>query len=85
MIRLPRMRATPLCVASLGFVLSTACVAPSMKVWAGSFSEEQRTDVFRELPAEASQSLISLSEIFYERIASRRFNSQAAFAADIAK
>ena len=79
MIRSPRIRAILLCVASLGFVLSTACVAPSKKGWAGSFSEEQRTAVFRELTAEASQSLISLSEIFYERIASRRFNSRAAF------
>ena len=79
MIRLPRIRATWLCVATLGFVLSTACVAPSTKVWADSFLEEQRTAVLHELPTEASQSLISLSEIFYERIASRRFNSQAAF------
>jgi hypothetical protein len=78
-IRSPRIRATLLTITILGFVSSTACVGPRATVWAAALSEEELDAIFRDLPREASRSLISLSEIFYSRITSRRFNSRATF------
>jgi len=75
----PRIRATLLCVALLSLVSMAACVRPPPKDWADSLSEEQRRIVFRELPAEARDSLIFLSGIFYQGISSRRFDSRATF------
>lgn len=73
------IRATIVCVAFLGFASTTACVGRPVPLWADALSEEQRSEIFRDLPVEARGSLISLSEIFYERISSRRFNSRATF------
>jgi hypothetical protein len=77
--RVPGIRATLLGLALLGLLSSTACAGRSRTVWASSISPEQRVEIFRDLPDEVSGSLISLSEIFYERISSRRFNSRATF------
>jgi hypothetical protein len=77
--RVPGIRATLLGLALLGLLSSTACAGRSRTVWASSISPEQRVEIFRDLPDEASGSLFSLSEIFYERISSRRFNSRATF------
>lgn len=79
MIGSTRIRANLLCIALLGFVSTTGCVGPSANLWAGSLSEAERAVIFLDLPAEAGGSLIFLSGIFYERIASRRFNSRATF------
>lgn len=79
MIGSTRIRANLRCIALLGFVSTTGCVGPSANLWADSLSEAERAVIFRDLPAEAGGSLISLSGIFYERIASRRFNSRATF------
>ncbi len=79
MNRAPGIRVTLLGLALLGLLSSTACAGSSGTVWASSISPEQRAEIFRDLPDEASGSLISLSEIFYERISSRRFNSRATF------
>jgi len=68
-----------LCVGLFGFVSSTACVGLKRNLWVDSLPENEHTAVFADLPTEASRSLLSLSEIFYERIASRRFNSRATF------
>ena len=73
------IRATIFCVAFLGFALTMACVGRPIRVWADLIPEEQRAGIFEGLPVEARVSLISLSEIFYERISSRRFNSRASF------
>jgi hypothetical protein len=67
------------CVASLGILVALGCAGLGATPWAESISEPARAEIFEDLPAQASDSLISLSEIFYERIASRRFNSRATF------
>ena len=74
-----RIRATLLCLAFLGSASSIACVRPPAPVWATAVTQDERAAALTDLPAEASRSLISLSEIFYERITSRRFNSRATF------
>ncbi len=79
MIRTLRVHTTLLGLALFCFFPSTACVGPTATSWAGLVSEQQRADAALDLPAEASQSLIPLSEIFYARITSRRFNSRATF------
>lgn len=79
MIGSTRIRANLRCIALLGFVSTTGCAGPSANLWAGSLSEAERAVIFHNLPAEAGGSLITLSGIFYERIASRRFNSLATF------
>jgi len=73
------IRSVILCVAFLGLASTTGCLGPPARAWGDALSEEQRAAIFNDLPAEASGSLISLSEIFYERISSRRFNSRASF------
>jgi hypothetical protein len=73
------MRAAILCVALLGLTSTTGCIGRPARAWADALTEEQRAAIFHDLPVEASESLISLSEIFYERISSRRFNSRASF------
>lgn len=79
MIRALQVRSTFLGLALSCFVSSTACVGPTAPNWADLVSEPQRAEAFRDLPPEASRSLFSLSEIFYARITSRRFNSRATF------
>ena len=79
MIRSRRIRASLLWIAFLGFASSAACVGSPEKIWADRVSEEERAEAFRDLPEKARGSLFSLSEIFYERISSRRFNSRATF------
>jgi hypothetical protein len=73
------IRTTIFCVALLGLLSWTACAGRPVTVWGDSLSDEERAAVFLDLPARAKGSLISLSEIFYERISSRRFNSRATF------
>ena len=79
MIRSRRIRACLLGIAFLGFVSLVACVGSPVRTWGDRISEEERAAAFRDLPETARGSLFSLSEIFYERIASRRFNSRATF------
>lgn len=57
----------------------TGCLGSRGPVWAESVSESDRAEIFAELPREAADALIPLSEIFYSRITSRRFNSRATF------
>ena len=79
MIRPRRVSSRLLGVVLLGLVSSVACVGPARAPWARGLSDEDRSRVFRDLPEEAAASLLPLSEIFYQRIASRRFNSRATF------
>jgi hypothetical protein len=58
---------------------TTACVSSRGPIWADSLSASERAELFADLPAEAAETLIPLSEIFYSRITSRRFNSRATF------
>ena len=57
----------------------SACQRPGARVWAETISESARAEILAELPKEAAEALIPLSEIFYSRITSRRFNSRATF------
>lgn len=68
----------------LGLVLlvlcsSSACLGPAAGSWTQTISQEDRSRVLSALPVEAGESILALSEIFYERITSRRFNSRATF------
>jgi hypothetical protein len=66
-------------VAPLMAVLLTGCVGSRGPVWADVLSESDRAEIFADLPREAADALIPLSEIFYSRVTSRRFNSRATF------
>lgn len=84
MIGRPRRRLTfvgLLLMASSTLVAAslTGCLGPQEIVWADSLSEADRSEIFAELPEEAANALLPLSEIFYSRITSRRFNSRATF------
>lgn len=47
--------------------------------WAAELTETEQAAFRAELPPKAVAELVPLSEVFYERIASRRFNSRATF------
>ena len=47
--------------------------------WARDLSSNERAELEAALPAEALREFLPLSEIFYARITSRRFNSRATF------
>jgi len=66
-------------IAFLAILMSIACAGSVATPWAESISQSDRARVFENLSEEARGSLISLSEIFYERVSSRRFNSRATF------
>ena len=79
MNRSGRVGTSLMCLGLLAFVSSAACLGSSASVWDGRLSQEERVAAFRDLPEKARRSLIPLSEIFYARISSRRFNSRATF------
>ncbi|MAG31817.1 MAG: hypothetical protein CL908_13095 [Deltaproteobacteria bacterium] len=60
-------------------VLATGCISAAPEQWGVSLTDWERSAVFGDLPEEARSALLPLSEIFYERITSRRFNSRATF------
>jgi hypothetical protein len=66
-------------VAVFAMVSSTGCTSFRASQWADSLSNSERAEVVSGLPKEAADSLIPLSQIFYGKITSRRFNSRAAF------
>ena len=79
MIAPPRRRALARVGLLILAVSTTACLASRGTVWAESLSSSDRTEIFSGLPKEAADALVPLSEIFYSRITSRRFNSRATF------
>jgi len=79
MIRAPRLREALIGLAILGSVSSSGCVTPASRAWDASLSPSMRKEVLQSLPEPARDSLLPLSEIFYGRITSRRFNSRATF------
>ena len=79
MNRFRRIRVSLVCIVLLGSVSSVACIGSSATIWSDRLSQEDRVAAFRDLPEKARRSLIPLSEIFYARISSRRFNSRATF------
>ena len=78
-------RATPgrrlrIGVASwLSLVLCLACLRPPGVEWGKGLAQPDLDLLLAELPTTAAASLLPLSEIFYSRITSRRFNSRATF------
>ncbi len=76
----PCLRSVARRLSLVGLLLATsACVGSSAPVWADGVLPQKLDEVFSDLPQEARDSLIPLSEIFYARITSRRFNSRATF------
>jgi hypothetical protein len=67
--------------ASLVFQLGCARpdTAGELPTWGDGLTDTERSAIRAGFPAEAVAELIPLSEIFYERITSRRFNSRATF------
>jgi hypothetical protein len=68
--------------AALAVVLLTALACAgsgARRAWDAELTETERAAVAQALPAEAVAQLLPLSEIFYERITSRRFDSRATF------
>lgn len=76
---MPRFPTPFIAVVPLMVVVLTGCLGSRGPVWDDALSESDRVEIFADLPPEAADSLISLSEIFYSRITSRRFNSRATF------
>jgi hypothetical protein len=67
-------------VTILALLWLSACLSTGQLAgWGAAIADEQRTAALRDLPPDASRTLIPLSEIFYARITSRRFNSRATF------
>jgi len=65
------------CILLAGSVL--ACVGPVDPQWGASIPEARIREALASLPQAARAEVLPLSEIFYERITSRRFNSRATF------
>lgn len=85
MIRIrARGRAAGRFALALGLLLllGVAC-ATGMRgrseAWGGAVPRDERDLALVALPAEAQRTFLPLSQVFYERIASRRFNSRATF------
>ena len=68
-----------LSVALVVLLLSLGCLGPRQPEWAASVTDFQLAQALADLPDEAVSGLVPLSEIFYQRITSRRFNSRATF------
>lgn len=65
------------------FLVQLGCARPDaageLTAWGDELTGTERSMLRKELSAEALAELVPLSEIFYERITSRRFNSRATF------
>jgi len=61
-------------------VFSGACLLRPQPIdWGRDLTEADQESIRDRLPADAARALLPLSEIFYDRIVSRRFNSRASF------
>jgi hypothetical protein len=79
MIRAPRLREILVGLAILGSISNSGCATRGPGAWDGSLTPSMREEILQSLPPAAHDSLLPLSEIFYGRITSRRFNSRATF------
>lgn len=68
-----------LSVFCLAITLGLGCVSPSVSDWGSSIPEAELEAALASLPLTARRQLRPLSEIFYQQITSRRFNSRATF------
>lgn len=66
-----------------GLAVQVGCARPDaageLNSWGDELTETERATLRSEFSEEALAELVPLSEIFYERITSRRFNSRATF------
>jgi hypothetical protein len=65
--------------SGLSLVLCLACLRPPVGEWGAQLAQPDFESLLAQLPTQAAGSLLPLSEIFYSRITSRRFNSRATF------
>lgn len=66
----------------LGFLLvavGQGCLRPPAENWAAAVTDYDLEQALTGLPEEGAAALLPVSEIFYSRISSRRFNSRATF------
>lgn len=65
----------------LGLVLGlgVGCAGGHQTVWGGAVARDEIDLALAGLPQEARRTFLPLTEVFYDRIASRRFNSRATF------
>jgi hypothetical protein len=56
-----------------------ACAGGATRHWGEALARDERDLALAGLSAEAQRAFLPLSQVFYERIASRRFNSRATF------
>lgn len=68
-----------LSILLLAAIVMAGCTAPPPAHWGAGLSDWERDGAFASLPEQAKAALLPLSEIFYQRITSRRFNSRATF------
>ena len=64
-------------VLSLSWLVGCAAGGPA--TWGSEVPRDERDLAMAGLPVEAQQAFLPLTQVFYERIASRRFNSRATF------
>lgn len=74
-----RARGAALGAALIVLLVSMGCLTTRQPEWAASVTDFQLEQALVGLPEEAVAGLVPLSEIFYDRITSRRFNSRATF------
>jgi hypothetical protein len=60
-------------------VVLCGCAGGSSRSWGEGVPRDERDLALAGLPVEAQRAFMPLSQVFYERIASRRFNSRATF------
>lgn len=76
----PSRRAMLTGVATLLILILGACAkGQGERGWASQLTDRERSDIAGAFPGEAAAELLPLSEIFYSKITSRRFNSRATF------
>lgn len=79
-VRRRRIRRVCAVGALLAALWLVGCAAPvGMGTWGGELPRDERDLAFAGLPSEAQRAFLPLTQVFYERIASRRFNSRATF------
>lgn len=66
--------------AVVGLVLGVgACARPGVADWGAALPRDEKDLALAGLPEAAKRSFLPLSQVFYDRITSRRFNSRATF------
>lgn len=70
-------------LGAVGALMATSlwlgCAGGPVGSWGGAVPRDERDLALAGLSVEAQQAFLPLSQVFYKRIASRRFNSRATF------